>query len=603
MASTSDRSDPPGPDTRAAGPSGGRGPRDASGMLPKAASGLFGMGAGAGALLVVGKVDVGPLVMGGLALLAVLGAVAVVLPVVVFSRNQWTLSSRGCAFARTVTDVVTLKQQDAAAFGQFYRMVLHRRPVPREADGVLSPALARGERRPSPERDRPGLPAPEPARSGAPPPPVPPHSFWAALTAIERAELTAVAEERTFAAGEVLWREGQPADHVVVVRRGRALVCVERDGIDRVLARRGPGDLLGERAALQVNLRSATVVAQDAVTALKVSTERFAAFLERYPRVVKVVEKQVYDRLTEDTGNRPGHPSRDVADVAEQMAVEILEIVRQQGEGDGTGTAAAIATIRISPAELAGSVEASNEAVTRTLIRWHEAGVVRSYENRLAVIDVGALHRAYGGLGMASRRDVPALAWTGQNCSILLTDIAGFGARIRDHEDRRVVRAAMYELLERSCEASGTSWRSCHREDRGDGALIVVPPSAPTSSVVDMAQKHLAAGLREHNRAAGEARRLQLRAALHVGPVVSDAWGVTGEALIHAARMLDARKLRHRLAETSADLAFITSTFVHDNVIKHGTGGLSPAGYEQVRFQVKESKITAWMRFSGPAAR
>ena len=44
---------------------------------------------------------------------------------------------------------------------------------------------------------------------------------------------------------------------------------------------------------------------------------------------------------------------------------------------------------------------------------------------------------------------------------------------------------------------SGIRWRACHREDRGDGALIIVPPNIPTSAVVDAAAL-LAAALGRH---------------------------------------------------------------------------------------------------------
>lgn len=423
-------------------------------------------------------------------------------------------------------------------------------------------------------------------------------NFWSALTDDEQESFVAVAQENAFSEGAVLWREGEPADHVIVIKSGWTKVCHERLGEELIVAWRGPGHLLGERASERVNLRSATVVAVNDVTTLTVTTDKFAAFLDTFPRVRDVVENQVVQRLAE-TESAPPAAAAPSPDLARRLAAKILHRVTARGDG---GTVATAATVRVSVRQLARWIGAGEDAVTRMLTSWQEDGVVRSIQNERAVIDVDVLQRAFGGFGGVAGREAERVLWTGQNCSILLTDIAAFGAEIRSHEDRRVVRTAMYRLLEESCEKSGTEWTSCHCEDRGDGALIVVPPSRPTDSVVDMVHNHMAAGLREHNRAATESTRIQLRAALHVGPVVSDKWGVTGEALIHAARMLDAKRLKQRLADTRADLGFITSTFVYDSVIKPGTGGASSVGYEQLRFQVKESKSAAWMYFSSPPA-
>jgi class 3 adenylate cyclase len=95
-------------------------------------------------------------------------------------------------------------------------------------------------------------------------------------------------------------REGEAADHVVVILEGQTEVSVDHRGAKRIIARRGPGELLGERAALQVSVRSATVFALDTVRALVMQTEDFAAFLSAHPGVLGIVESQVYLRLTEE---------------------------------------------------------------------------------------------------------------------------------------------------------------------------------------------------------------------------------------------------------------------------------------------------------------
>ena len=78
-------------------------------------------------------------------------------------------------------------------------------------------------------------------------------------------------------------------------------------------------------------------------------------------------------------------------------------------------------------------------------------------------------------------------------------------------------------------------------------------------------------------------------------PGVSDAHGVDGWAIIHAARLLDAPALRRHLAITGANLGFITSPFVYDTIIQPNPGHADPALYRQVKCRVKKEALNAWM--------
>ncbi|HLN71575.1 MAG TPA: hypothetical protein VK280_30430, partial [Streptosporangiaceae bacterium] len=188
--------------------------------------------------------------------------------------------------------------------------------------------------------------------------------------------------------------------------------------------------------------------------------------------------------------------------------------------------------------------------------------------------------------------------WTGQNCSICITDITAFSDSSRDDRDRRSVRGAMYRMLTDAFNDSGIRWRACHREDRGDGALIIVPPNIPTSAVVDAAAL-LAAALGRHNRQVSAATRICLRVAIHVGPVMTDSEGVSGHAINQAARLVEAAPLKRQIAETGADLGLATSEFVYDTVISQSREPAELARYQKIRFRAKGSKAVAWMYLSG----
>jgi CRP-like cAMP-binding protein len=129
-------------------------------------------------------------------------------------------------------------------------------------------------------------------------------NFWSVLSPTERAAFEAAARRQTFAPGTTLMREGDQADEVFVIMRGWTKVCLDEDRRERVIAERGPGDLVGERGAAPGNVRAASVVALDTVQALVMDTSTYAAFIADYPGVPDLVLKQTYDRPT----GRPGRP-------------------------------------------------------------------------------------------------------------------------------------------------------------------------------------------------------------------------------------------------------------------------------------------------------
>ena len=96
--------------------------------------------------------------------------------------------------------------------------------------------------------------------------------------------------------------------------------------------------------------------------------------------------------------------------------------------------------------------------------------------------------------------------------------------------------------------------------------------------------------------------RIQLRVALHVGPVGRDAEGLTGQALISAARILDAPVIKARLAAEQADLVFAASDYVYEHVVRNCGGQVDPAAFEHMECQVKESRVSAWAHLAGRIA-
>ncbi|GAA2071291.1 cyclic nucleotide-binding domain-containing protein [Actinomadura alba] len=468
-------------------------------------------------------------------------------PIVQYARGQAALTRAGLAFAGTVDDVRALKASDAAVFAR----LLGHSQSPRSRG--TTPA-----RHPDEFRE----------------------SFWNALEPAERRHLHEIAQERVFAAGVPLLRQGYPADYVVIIRSGWTKVRVDRAGEERIVAVRGPGDLVGERALLRDGAWSATVIALDAVDALVIAAEDFSALVSRYPGVLSVLEKQVHDRIAEEpTLSTPN----ELIDTEQRLAALITAL------GGAQPT-----TLPVTGHELAGWTSSSPAVVGSVLTSWRDQGIVRTNTDAIDVLDPGQLERLTDNPPIPSETAAASPFWTGQNCTIMFLDIAGFGAPTRTETDRRVIRTVLYEVLQQAFDDAAVSWAACHREDRGDGVLIVIPPGISTNVVLDSLIPQFSAGMGRHNRQAGEAQRFQVRVAVHVGPVVADTLGVSGSALIQAARLLDSLELKRRLAAGGADLGLIVSASVYETVVGPA------ADFERVRVSAKETSTTAWMRLVPP---
>ena len=172
-------------------------------------------------------------------------------------------------------------------------------------------------------------------------------------------------------------------------------------------------------------------------------------------------------------------------------------------------------------------------------------------------------------------------------------DIANYGNRndaIQQHQ-----RQALYGVITRAFEASQLAWDNCHREDRGDGVLVVIPDHAQSWTAVDPLLERLHAGLRHHNRVASTAAQIRLRVAVHSGQVHFDAHGVAGHAVIHLFRLLDAPELKKALAASGDDLALIVSDHYYENVIQHSPGMIDPEAFRPIRVAVKETRTRGWL--------
>ena len=96
--------------------------------------------------------------------------------------------------------------------------------------------------------------------------------------------LAAQGKQRTYAAGEVIVREGAPASALYVIISGRAHVQLP-DGGGGPPPHLGAGDFFGELALIEEHPRSATIVADEQTDCILFVAWEFTALLKEFPQM------------------------------------------------------------------------------------------------------------------------------------------------------------------------------------------------------------------------------------------------------------------------------------------------------------------------------
>jgi hypothetical protein len=182
--------------------------------------------------------------------------------------------------------------------------------------------------------------------------------------------------------------------------------------------------------------------------------------------------------------------------------------------------------------------------------------------------------------------------------TIIVVDVAGFTDPARGLSDRLAVRQGMYEVLKTAFAESDVDFDSCVHDDRGDGALILLPPDIAKSVVADRLPDRIVAALRRYNSTRIPSAQFKLRVNLNSGDVLNDGNGWVGSAVDLAFRILEASEAKSTLAESDRMVAFISSEQFFAEVIARDPG-LVPEAYRRIAVSVKQFAGIAYLRMLG----
>lgn len=214
------------------------------------------------------------------------------------------------------------------------------------------------------------------------------------VSAMDPAEcrvLFETAKPVSYDAGQMIFAAGEPGTLVMLIETGRVEVSLTSlSGRKSVLAHMGPGEVLGEIAALDGGLRSADTVATNAVTGLVLSRDNILKFVTERPVIAQAIITELCRKVRNASDM---FTTLSVTDGGPRLAQALLRLFDKWGAADDGMT---LLTERFSQTEIGEFSGLARENVNRHLKAWTEAGILNTQGRRLRLIDRAALEDIAG---------------------------------------------------------------------------------------------------------------------------------------------------------------------------------------------------------------
>ncbi len=203
----------------------------------------------------------------------------------------------------------------------------------------------------------------------------------------ERKRFIASARQRSFRAGEPIFRMGAPGDSMMLVETGEVTISYPApDGRSATLSELKPGAVFGEIALIDGGERSADATASTNCTLLVFERRAFMAILRESWPLTEAVLKLVCARLRRSDAR--------MADLAfSDLATRLARTLVSRAKPPPGGGPPRLSDTQGVLAALAGG---SRENVNRWLRKWRKEGLITLAEGRIAILDVEGLLRTTG---------------------------------------------------------------------------------------------------------------------------------------------------------------------------------------------------------------
>lgn len=198
--------------------------------------------------------------------------------------------------------------------------------------------------------------------------------------------LAGLAEVRRVRRGAALWRVGDEADTVMVVRSGVVLLRSELAEHTVTLDVCGRGAFLG----IAGGVRDHEATVHEDASVLRIDRDDFERWLVHHPGVVPAVlavAAHISQRMASRLALVSLHGAR------ARLALLLLDLVEHFGVRDSRGV---IVDLRLTHREMATLIGATRETVSVAIVELRNAGTIATESRRVIVVDPDALKRIAG---------------------------------------------------------------------------------------------------------------------------------------------------------------------------------------------------------------
>ena len=203
------------------------------------------------------------------------------------------------------------------------------------------------------------------------------------LGAEDLERLAKVALLRSWAKGETLFEEGDPADSFLVITAGRVKVFkATPDGRQLILEIFGPEDPVGAVAVYEERPYPATGIGLEDAEAIAIPRRDFFALLDAHPTLVRGLLLAMTRRLVELTQRLADLTGGRIESRIARLFLKLGDNLGRPAADGGT-----FIPLALSRQELADMIGTTIETCIRIMSRWGKEGVVRTGAEGFTILD------------------------------------------------------------------------------------------------------------------------------------------------------------------------------------------------------------------------
>lgn len=189
-----------------------------------------------------------------------------------------------------------------------------------------------------------------------------------------------------FQKGVTIFSEGDPGTSVMLIESGRAEVSItSQSGRKSVLAHMGPGEVLGEIAALDGGGRTATAIAASNIVVKVLARDNVMEFVSERPKVATAVIEELCKKTRNATEM---YAVQAIHEGPERLARVLLRLFDKWGQSDAKGIRL---EERFSQNDIGDFCGLARENVNRLLKSWADDRVLAFEGRQLILLDRDAL--------------------------------------------------------------------------------------------------------------------------------------------------------------------------------------------------------------------